>query len=76
MVRSWPIWRTSTAMAGTNVPCSHEHLIGLLEGMFVGDEVLLDVSFTAAWARLANLIRGGLLLSASEDAYGQGIMRR
>jgi hypothetical protein len=31
--------------------------------MFVGDEVLLDVSFTAAWARLASLLRGGLLLS-------------
>jgi hypothetical protein len=41
--------------------------------MFVGDEVLLDVSFTAARARLANLIRDGLLLSASQDAYGQGI---
>jgi hypothetical protein len=39
----------------------------------LGDEVLLDVSFTAAWAGLANLIRGGLLLSASEGAYGQGI---
>lgn len=39
----------------------------------MGDEVLLDVSFTAARARLANLIRGGLLLSASEDAYGQRI---
>jgi hypothetical protein len=73
MVRSWSIWRTSTATARTNVPCPHQHLTGLLEGMFVGDEVLLDVSFTAARARLANLIRGGLLLSASEDAYGQGI---
>jgi hypothetical protein len=60
-------------MARTNVPCPHEQLIGLLEGMFVGDEVLLDVSFTAARARLADLIRGGLLLSASEDVYGQGI---
>jgi hypothetical protein len=41
--------------------------------MFVGDEVLLDVSFTAARARLADLIRGGLLLTAAEDAYGLGI---
>ena len=73
MVRSWSIWRTSTATARTNVPCPHERLTGLLEGMFVGDEVLLDVSFTAARARLVNLLRGGLLLSASEDAYGQGI---
>ena len=41
--------------------------------MFVGDEVLLDVSFVAARARLANLTRGGSLLSASKDAYGEGI---
>ena len=39
----------------------------------MGDEALLDVSFTAARARLADLARGGLLLSAAEDAYGQGI---
>jgi hypothetical protein len=41
--------------------------------VFVGDEVLLDVSFVAARARLANLTRGGLLLSVSEGAYGEGI---
>jgi hypothetical protein len=41
--------------------------------MFVGDEVLLDVTFTAARARLANLARGGSLLSVSEDAYNGGI---
>jgi hypothetical protein len=41
--------------------------------MFVGDEVLLDVSFAVARARLANLTRGGLLVSASEDAYDLGI---
>jgi len=41
--------------------------------VFVGDEVLLDVSFAAARARLANLTRGGSLLSASKDAYGEGI---
>jgi hypothetical protein len=45
----------------------------LTGGVFVGDEVLLDISFVAARARLANLIRGGLLLSVSEGAYGEGI---
>jgi hypothetical protein len=41
--------------------------------VFVSDEVLLDVSFPAARARLAGLIRGGLLGSASARAYGDGI---
>jgi hypothetical protein len=41
--------------------------------MFVGDEVALDVSFAVARARLANLTRGGLLASASEDAYALGV---
>ena len=41
--------------------------------MFVGAEVVLDVSFAVARARLAKLTRSGLLASASEDAYAQGI---
>jgi len=41
--------------------------------MFVGDEVLLDISFTAARARLQRVGRDGLLLAASDDAYGDGI---
>lgn len=41
--------------------------------MFVGDEVPLDVSFTAAQTRLVNLIRGGLLGGASQEAYSDGI---
>jgi hypothetical protein len=41
--------------------------------MFVGDEVRLDVSFAAARARLAGVIRGGLLGRASEHAYSGGI---
>jgi hypothetical protein len=41
--------------------------------VFIGDEVLLDVSFPAARARLASLICGGLLGSASARAYGEGI---
>ena len=42
--------------------------------MFVGDEVLLDVGFAVARARLANLARGDSLRGASEDAYGIGIV--
>ena len=41
--------------------------------MFVGDEVSLGVTFTVARARLANLARGGSLLSVSEDAHNGGI---
>jgi hypothetical protein len=41
--------------------------------MFVGDEVVLDVSFTIALARLVSLSRGSLLERASEDAYGAGL---
>lgn len=41
--------------------------------MFVSDEVLLDVRFDAAQARLANLASGGALASVSEEAYGDEI---
>lgn len=41
--------------------------------MFVGGEVLLDVSFETAGARLVNLIRGGSLLTASQDTYSDAI---
>jgi hypothetical protein len=41
--------------------------------MFVGDEVVLDVSFAVARARLADLTQSDLLRSASEDAYGSGV---
>jgi hypothetical protein len=41
--------------------------------VFVDDEVLLDVSFDAARARLANLTHGGSLVSASREAYGEAI---
>jgi hypothetical protein len=46
--------------------------------MFVADEVMLDLSFPAARARLSALTRGGVLTSASDDAYGTeitGLMR-
>jgi len=41
--------------------------------VFVSDEVLVDVSCPAAWDRLTSLIRGGLLGSASAQAYSDGI---
>ena len=41
--------------------------------MFVGDEVVLDMSFSVARARLAEFIANDLLRVASEDAYGAGI---
>jgi hypothetical protein len=41
--------------------------------MFVGDEVILDVSFAVARARLAGLTGTDVLRGASEDAYGVGI---
>jgi hypothetical protein len=41
--------------------------------VFVSGEVSLDVNFTVAQARLATLIGGGLLLSASAQAYNDGI---
>ncbi len=41
--------------------------------MFAGDESLLDVSFRAAQARLANLAHGGWVSAASEGAYDDGL---
>jgi len=40
--------------------------------VFVGDEVLLNVGFGSARAKLARLAKGGLLLSTSDDAYEYG----
>jgi hypothetical protein len=39
----------------------------------VGDRVLLDASFRTARARLGMLARDGMLLRASEVAFGEGI---
>src|SRR5690242_14436541 len=46
---------------------------GMAGEMFIGDHVLLNVGFAAARARLGNLANGGLLLGASEHAYGETI---
>jgi hypothetical protein len=46
--------------------------------VFVADELMLNLSFPAARVRLGVLARGGLLMSASDDAYGAeitGLMR-
>lgn len=42
-------------------------------GMFVADQVLLDLGFGAAAARLAEVARGGLLTRVSQGAYGDGL---
>ena len=54
-------------------PLPGGHLAGLTHRVFVSGEVSLDVSFTAAQARLANLIGGGLLAGASAQAFSDGI---
>lgn len=41
--------------------------------MFIEHEVPLEVSFGTARAGLANLARGGVLTTASEEAYGKGV---
>ena len=43
------------------------------DGVFVSDQLPLEISFGAARAGFARLPRSGLLLAASEDAYGKGI---
>jgi hypothetical protein len=45
----------------------------LTDRVFIGGELLLDVSFDVARDRLISLIRGGSLLTASQDAYGDGV---
>ena len=45
----------------------------MTDHIVVSDHVLLDISFRAARARLGILARDGVLLGASEEAYGEGI---
>ena len=45
----------------------------MTDHVVVGDRVLLDISFRAARARLPMLASDGVLLGASEEAYGEGI---
>ena len=44
-----------------------------MDHIVVGDRVLLNANFHAARARLGMLARDGMLLWASEAAYGEGI---
>jgi hypothetical protein len=41
--------------------------------VFLGDHILMDVGFDSARRQLERLARDGVLLSASEYAYGEGI---
>ena len=43
-----------------------------MDQIVVGDRVLFDASFRAARTRLEILARDGILLRASEVAYGEG----
>src|SRR5215471_18664118 len=45
-------------------------------GVFIEDEVPMEVGFDAARAGLANLGLGGALASASKEAYGEGVTER
>ena len=55
-------------------PLPGGRLAGLTHGVFVSGEVSLDAGFTAARAGLVNLIGGGVLVSASAQAYSDGII--
>ena len=41
--------------------------------MFVGHQVVANIGFSVARARLANLVHDGLLVVASRDAYGAAV---
>ena len=45
----------------------------MTDHLVVGDRILLDTGFHAARARLELLARNGMLPSASEVAYGEGV---
>ena len=65
---AWP----SAGRLRTNVPCPHGLHSGSLAAMFIGAEIRLEVGFSAAEARLANLAHGGQLRRASESAHNWG----
>lgn len=62
-------------MAGTKVLYPGTGGVGFTSLVFVGGEVRLDVDFDAAQSRLAALIGADVLLTASQDAYGDGAVR-
>ena len=69
----WPSSRGKRRPRWDLSPSPGKHLPLSTQRVFVGDEVSLDVSLAAAGARLASLVRSGLLGRASAQAYGDGI---
>jgi hypothetical protein len=63
------------ADAGTNGPARLMALAGVLQGMFVGDEMRMQVSPVAATARLASLAGDSSLTGASHAAWDEGMAR-
>jgi hypothetical protein len=63
----------SVGRRGLWVPGGVFTVAGAISGMFVADEVLLDLSLGAAAARLTEMARGGLLTPVSQGAYGDGL---
>ena len=60
-------------LEGTLVPGALFTVPAAIGGMFAADQVLLDLGFGAAAARLAEVARGGLLTQVSQGAYGDGV---
>jgi hypothetical protein len=56
-------------------PLSGDNHRAFTGGVFVGHQVLLNVGFGVARARLTNLLHSHLLLMASEDVYGAAVAR-
>jgi hypothetical protein len=56
-------------VVGDVSPLSGDRRCAFTDGAFVGHQVLVNVGFGVARARLANLVHDGLLVIASRDAY-------
>lgn len=56
-------------------PCPPSPPVACHTGMFVNDEVRVEVSAAAAAAQRTNLITGRSLIPASHHAWGEGIAR-
>lgn len=65
--------RRTRALGGDLSPLPRPVAGVLTDRVFVGSEVTVDVGFDVARTRLVRLIRGGSLLAASQDAYGEGM---
>jgi hypothetical protein len=56
-------------------PLSGDNQKAFTGGVFVDHQLLLNVGFGVARARLANLVHSHLLVSASHDVYGAAVTR-